>query len=123
MSAGRYDTIIEQGATFTRTITWKDSSGAGINLTGYTVAGKVKSKVSDKIELLSFTVVIANQGTNPGQFTISLSATQTATLPAVYSADGKKQILDLVYDVEATTGSTVYRVIEGILSNSPEITR
>jgi hypothetical protein len=123
MSAGRYDTIIEQGATFTRTITWKDSSGAGINLTGYTVAGKVKSKVSDKVALLSFTVSIADQGTNPGQFTINLTATQTATLPSVYTEDGKKQSLELSYDVEATSGATVTRIIEGILSNSPEVTR
>jgi hypothetical protein len=123
VAAGRYDTVIEQGATFSRTITWQDSTGAGVNLTGYTVAGKVKAKVSDKAALYSFTVAIANQGTNPGQFTISLTATQTASLPIKYNADGSKGELSLYYDIEATTGSTVYRVLEGILSNSPEVTK
>ncbi len=123
MSAGRYDTIIEQGATFSRTITWKDSSGAGIDLTNYTIAGKIKKKVSDKTALLSFTVTEANQGSLPGQFTISLTATQTSSLPATYSQDGSKESLELYYDLEATNGSSVTRIVEGILYNSPEVTR
>lgn len=123
MAAGRYDTIVEQGATFERVFTWKDSTGAGINLTGYTIAGKVKAKLSDKTALASFSVVVANQGTDPGKFTVSLSATDTAAFPAKYTSDGRKEDLNLYYDIEATTGSTVYRVVEGILSNSPEVTR
>lgn len=122
MSAGRYDTIIEQGATFSRTITWKDSSGAGIDLSNYTIAGKIKKKVSDKTALVSFTVTEANQGTYPGKFTISLTATQTSDLPVIYSQDGSKQYLELYYDIEATSGAEVTRILEGILHNSPEVT-
>ena len=123
MAAGRYDTIIENGATFQRVFNWKDSAGVGINLTGYTITGKVKAKTSDKAALATFTVAVSNQGTSPGEFTVSLSATQTAALPSKYSADGRKEELNLYYDIEATTGSTVYRVVEGILIGSPEVTR
>jgi hypothetical protein len=123
MSAGRYDTVIEQGATFSRTITWKDSDGVGINLTGYTVAGKIKVKVSDKVSLLSLTVTLANQVTYAGQFTISLTATQTASLPVKYTASGEKESLNLYYDIEATLGATVTRILEGVFYNSPEVTR
>lgn len=123
MAAGRYDTIIEQGATFERVFNWKDSTGAGINLTGYTVAGKVKAKTSDKVQLLSFTVTIADQTLYAGKFTASLSATQTAGLPAKYTSDGRKEDLNLYYDIEANTGPTVYRIVEGILSGSPEVTK
>ena len=123
MAAGRYDTVIEQGATFSRTITWKDSAGTGINLTGYTVEGKIKRKVSDNVAIASFTVVIANQGTYPGRFTISLTASQTSLLPFRTTEDGLKAELNLPYDIEATTGSTVTRILEGVLSNTPQVTR
>lgn len=123
MAAGRYDTIVEQGATFERVFNWKDNTGAGINLTGYTISGKVKAKLSDKTALASFTVTVADQGTYPGKFTVTLSATTTASFPSKYTADGRKEEMNLYYDIEATNGSTVYRVVEGILSGSPEVTR
>lgn len=122
MSAGRYDTIIEQGATFSRTCTWKDSAGAGINLTGYTVSGKIKRNATDSTPIVSFTVSIANQGSFPGKFTFSLTAAQTALLPTKPGVNGEKILLPLAYDIEVTSGSTVTRIIEGILNNSPQVT-
>lgn len=123
MSAATYNFTIEQGATFSKVITWKDSSGAGINLTGYNVTGKIKRKTSDQIAIASFTATLANQTTNPGQFTLSLTATETAALPTVAGSTAQKVLLECVYDVEATTGSTVYRLLEGVVSISPEATR
>jgi hypothetical protein len=123
MSAATYNFTIEQGATFSKVVTWKDSSGAGINLTGYTVTGKIKRKTSDQTALASFTATLANQGTNPGQFTLSLTSTVTASLPTVTGPTAQKALLECVYDVEATIGSTVYRLLEGIVSVSPEATR
>lgn len=123
MAAGRYDTIIEQGATFSRTITWKDPSGAGINLTGYTISGKIRRNVNDNTELASFTIVIANQGTYPGRFTISLTASQTSLLPTKTTSDGLKDELKLSYDIEAINGTEVTRIIEGVLTNTPQVTR
>ena len=122
MAAGRYDTVIEQGATFSRVITWKDSSGVGINLTGYTVAGKVK-KTPESPPLFSFSVTVADQGTFPGKFTISLTATQTAALPTRPSVGAVREVLPLAYDIEASTGGIVTRILEGVLSNSSEVTK
>lgn len=34
MAAAKYDIVVEQAATFNRVITWLDSAGAPINLTG-----------------------------------------------------------------------------------------
>ena len=123
MSAATYNFTIEQGATFTKIITWKDSSGAGINLTGYSITGKIKRKTSDQTALATFTATLANQVTNPGQFTLSLTAIETASLPTVTGTTAQKVLLECVYDVEASTGSTVYRLLEGIVSVSPEATR
>lgn len=123
MGAANYNFTIEQGATFSKVITWKDSSGAGINLTGYTISGKIKRKTSDQTALASFTATLANQGTNPGQFTLSLTASQTDALPTAVGPTAEKVLLQCVYDIEAAQGSTVYRLLEGVVSISPEATR
>jgi len=121
MAAGRYDFTIEQGATLTRQVTWQDSVGSPIDLTGYTISGKIKRKTSDVQALVSFTITVTNAAL--GQFTFSLTASQTATLPVKHGLDGQKEILECVYDIEAVTGSTVYRILEGVCSISPEVTK
>lgn len=123
MSAATYNITIEQGATFSKVITWKDSTGAGINLSGYTITGKIKRRTSEQTALATFTATLANQGTNPGQFTLSLTASETAALPSASGPTAEKVLLECVYDVEASTGGTVYRLLEGIASISPEATR
>ena len=123
MLAATYDFTIEQGATFSRVITWKDSAGVGINLTGYTITGKIKRKTSDATALATFTATLANQTTNPGQFTLSLTSTQTGALPTATGPTAQKVLLECVYDIEASQGSTVYRLLEGVVSISPEATR
>jgi hypothetical protein len=123
MGAATYNFTIEQGATFSKVITWKDSTGAGINLTGYTISGKIKRKTSDQTALVAFTATLANQTTNPGQFTLSLTAAQTGTLPTTTGPTAQKALLECVYDIEAAQGSTVYRLLEGVVKISPEATR
>lgn len=121
MAAGRYDFVIEQGTTFSKQITWKDSSGVAINLTGYTITGKIKRKPSDITALASFTCTLANQGSSPGVFTIALTATQTAALPTSKDVSRDKESVACVYDIKAQNGSTVYRLIEGVVNISPGV--
>ena len=88
---------IERRADFPLRLTFKDSSGNAINLTGYTVAvscwsinpntGKRQTKYAD------FAVAYTNRSS--GIIDISLSDTQTATFP----------IAELHYDVLLTDGS------------------
>jgi hypothetical protein len=122
MSAGRYDTVVEQGATFYRVCTWKTSSGVGINLTSYTLTGKIKKKLSDTNELVSFTITKADQTSYAGQFTISLTSTQTAALPVKPQTTEFKELLNLYYDIEADSGTEITRIIEGVLGVSPQVT-
>lgn len=122
MSAGRYDTVVEQGATFSRTCTWKDSLGVGINLTSYTLTGKVKKRVTDSNEIVSFTITKADQSSFPGKFTISLTASQTGALPIKQQSGDFKELLNLYYDIEADSGSSVSRILEGLLGVSPQVT-
>lgn len=121
MAAGRYDFIIEQGATFSRQITWQNEDGSAVNLSGYTIAGKIRRKPSDVQELVSFTCTVTNAAN--GVFTFALTAAQTAALPTFQTQKPGKEYLECSYDIEATTGGTVYRILEGIVKISPEVTR
>lgn len=123
MAAGSYNFLIEAGATWSAVIDWQDETGVGINLTTRTITGKIKRRVMDPIEVLNFTVTKADQGTNPGRFTLSLTATETAKLPVKQTQDGKKDVFELPYDVESLNGSTVDRIVEGLIKVSPEVTK
>lgn len=121
MAAGRYDLAIEQGATFTRDCTWQNSNGTPVDLTNYTITGKLRRRASDKVALVSFTCTVTSALL--GQFSFSLTAAQTASLPTAQSNNAEKELLECVYDIEATTGSTVDRLMEGIAYISPEVTK
>jgi hypothetical protein len=121
MAAGRYDLTIEQGATFSRQVTWQNEDGSAVNLTGYALAGKLRRKTSDQQAIATFTCTITNAGN--GIFTFSLTATQTASLPVAYSQTSEKELLECVYDIEASISGTVYRLLEGVAYISPEVTK
>ena len=46
MAAAQYDILIEQGATFSRTFVWKDSSEVAVDLTGYTARMQIRKTKS-----------------------------------------------------------------------------
>jgi hypothetical protein len=103
--------VIEQGATFNTTINVEDTAGAAINLYGYTANSMMrKSYYSSSATTITSTVT----GTANGEVTLSVSATNTASLtPGRY-----------VYDVIITSPtSVVTRVVEGIVTVLPSVTR
>ena len=103
--------VIEQGATFNTTINVEDTAGAAINLYGYTANSMMrKSYYSTSATTITSTVT----GTANGEVTLTVSATNTAGLtPGRY-----------VYDVIITSPtSVVTRVVEGIVTVLPSVTR
>ena len=103
--------FIDQGATFTTTVTVTDSSGSAVNLSGYSVAAQIR-KTFLSASATAFTASISNASS--GEITISLSPTQTAALEA-----GR-----FVYDVLITDSSgTKTRVVEGQVTVNPSVTR
>lgn len=105
MTPGRYNMKVYQGATFNLTPRWK-IDGTYVNVTGYSATLTVKnspSSVTSIIVLSSNNGRISVGGTN-GQFTLSLTATETAALVAG----------NYVYDMEVTApNATVTRLLEG----------
>jgi hypothetical protein len=111
-----YDLEIKQGATLSLTATWKDSTGAAINLTGYTARMQVRSAYDATSTILSLTSSSGiTLGGVAGTIEITASATVTAVLTAPWAG---------VWDLELVSGGgVVTRLLEGAATVSPEVTR
>jgi hypothetical protein len=114
MAAGIIDILIEQGATFERTINVKDSDGVAINLSDVTsVVGQVRKLYSANTAYdfdLSVTSAVS------GVISWEMDAVTTASIPVI----GNEQY---VYDVEVLRGANVQRLLQGIAIINPEVTR
>ena len=105
--------LIEQGATFTSTISLFNAADTAFDLTGHTAAGQIRKSYSSSSASATFTISFASDRTS-GQITLSLTPTQTADLE-----EGR-----YVYDIETTgSDSTVTRVLQGTVTVSPNVTR
>lgn len=115
MAAAQYDIVIEQGATFQKTVTWKDSAGDEIDLSGYSARMQIRARKSSTTTLLSITDAdYITLGGAAGTVAISIPASVTADL------DFRRA----VYDLELVSGGgIVYRLIEGTVELSKEVTR
>jgi len=107
--ATKANIVIDQGTTFSTTINLTDDDDAPINLTGYIGRSKMKKHYTSS-NSYSFAVSV---GGSTGVLTLSLSATQTSNIvPGRY-----------VYDVELIDPSNVVsRIVEGIVTVTPEVT-
>lgn len=108
--ATKANLYIDQGATFSTTVTLTDSNGDPINLTGYTGAAQMRKSYTSSTSY-AFTVTL---GGVYGTITLGLTASATANI-----SGGR-----YLYDVELTdTSNIVSRVFEGIVTVNPNITR
>lgn len=103
---------IDQGTTFSVTISVTDDTGSARDLSGYTGRAQLKRSYYTNTNT-AFTVTINNPG--EGEIDMSLTATQTSALKA-----GR-----YVYDLELVNSSSnaVERVVEGIVTIYPEVTK
>ena len=115
-AAGSYDIVADQGATFSRVITWKDSDGVPIDLNGYSARMQLRSQI-DSAGAAVFELTTENGrislGGTAGTITLSAAATATAAVPAD----------TYVYDLELVEGATVTRLIQGEFELRGEVTR
>lgn len=109
---GSLDLTIYQGATYTQTLTWK-IDGDPVDLTTYTARMQARTTYDAPPTLNLATGSGITLGGAAGTITISITAANTATLPA-----GR-----YLYDLEMVNGSTVTRLLAGRLTISPEVTR
>lgn len=118
MAAGLYDMLCEQGATFTRTLTWSGEDGDPVNLTGYTARMQVRKTVADTDTILELTTengrIAFGSPLSAGKIELTISAADTAALDPIKA----------VYDLEmvSPTGKVV-RLLQGKFTVSAEVTR
>lgn len=118
MPAGNYNFTIEQNAQFLRVLTYKDPTGALVNLTGYTAKMQIKTS-SNPIPLLTLTTTPDAQGNvitlggAAGTITITINV---VTLAAFTFSEAR-------YDLLLTNPSSVpTRLLKGDVSLSPGTT-
>ena len=121
MSAGKYNFIIEKGATFTRTFTYKDPSDVAIDLTGAVIYMQIRDNYSAEVAAINIDsdniggnggITISDPAT--GVFVITITDEQTTSIPF---AQG-------VYDIEIHYGNgSVERVLEGRVKVKPQVTQ
>jgi hypothetical protein len=114
---------IYQGASFKITMTIRDSLGVRIDLTDHTFRGKIKPTFSSAaVANFSFNVYDQTVPETMGMVDITLTATQTAAIPAQGQGIDRK-LTSMVYDVESETSlGEVTRWLQGIAKISPEVT-
>jgi len=114
---GKYNFFLHPGATFAKTVTWKDENNALVNLTGYTARMQMRETVDAVTPFLVLTTENGGitLGGAAGTISLLVSATNTSAV----------QLTQGVYDLElvAPDTVTVTRLLEGIVFVDPEVTR
>ena len=121
MTAAKRNLYIEQGATFNLSFTWNegtsDAVGAPVDLTGCTARMQIRQKQQSAV-----IVDARSDGESPaillGGATGTVEVTLTADMTDLLSV--KTGLYDL--EVEFPDG-TVYRLLEGTVTVSPNITQ
>lgn len=110
MPAAYTNLYLEQGTTFTTTITLDDVYGDIYDLSGYIASSQIrKSYYSSNATAIFSTSINVGQGT----ITLELSSAITANIAA-----GR-----YVYDTVISANNTTTRILEGIVDVSPRVTR
>lgn len=102
---------MDQGATFTANVTVNQSDGTGFDLTHYSARSKIRKHHSSS-NSYSFTTTV---NVETSIITLDMNAASTSNI-----TDGR-----YLFDVEIYDANTnvVYRVAEGLLVVTPEITK
>lgn len=116
MGAGTLDITIEQGATFILPIQWMQPDGiTPYDLTGYTARMQIRKSQQSPV-LFDATTANGKIVITPAQGKIVV--TMTAAESSALNTKGAQ------YDLEAISGGgIVYRVVQGSVTISPNITQ
>jgi|TARA_R110000744_G_scaffold135750_4_gene245272 hypothetical protein len=101
--------VLDQGTTFNMTVNLTNDDLSAKDLTYYTVTSQMR-KSYDATTATSFTTAKVDA---TGVVTLSLTATETAAVKA-----GR-----YVYDVEIASSTETLRVLEGLVTVTPNVTR
>jgi hypothetical protein len=113
MSAGIWNVTVEQGTTFDPVLTWKDSYGHLVNVSGFTIEMQIRDSATSPTLLADLTPYITVGGQD-GAFTFNVPASITATWSWTKG----------VYDIKVTApGGDTKRLLEGKITVDPAVSR
>ena len=113
MAAPVYNIVIEQGTTWSLTITLKKPNGLPFSLEGYTGRCQIRKSYTDCHVLAAPSVEIPSPQKD-GKIVLRLTKEQTHVMPDTSG----------VYDVEVESPThEVARLVQGSVKISPEVTR
>ena len=101
--------VIDQGTDYSTTVSLTDEDGNVVPLNDYTVSAQIRKTHSSSNSISLSTAV--NEGL--GEIALSLTDTQTDNIAA-----GR-----YVYDVIITNSGITSRIVEGIVTVTPRVTR
>jgi hypothetical protein len=112
MAAGTYNILVEQGSTFSQSVTVKED-GSPRDLTGYNARAQMRPTRTSSTLTATFTCTISDPTT--GLILMELTPATTAAI-----AEGR-----YYYDLEIYTNADgiVTRLLQGEVTVSPEVTR
>ncbi len=108
--ATKSNLVIDQGSTFSAELNLTDENGDPLVLDGYTANSQIRKWYTSSTVAATFATSI---NVASAVITLGLTANQTSNLVA-----GR-----YVYDVELNDGSEVSRIVEGIVTVTPQVTR
>ena len=125
MSAGKYNIVIEQGATYQVELQYKDSNNAVVDLTGYSGKMQIRPSIGSPTAYLTLSSSLQPDGTG-----LNFSGSSGANSPVsgtigIYISAATSSLLTFdqgVYDLEIYSGSFVNRLLMGNVKLSKEVT-
>ena len=126
MAAGRYSFVIEQGATLSLELQYKDSTGTPIDLNGCGGKMQIRQSTTSPTAYITLSSSLAADGTGLNFSGSNGSTPPTSGSIGVYISAESSSMLNFdtgVYDLEITSGSFVTRILEGQVKLSLNVTR
>jgi len=103
---------VDQGTTFESTLDLINDDGSAINVTNFIFSGSIRKSYYSNNTTANLTITVVNA--NTGNVNISLNAATTANIKS-----GR-----YLYDIKMRdTSNVVTRIVEGIMTITPQVTK
>lgn len=108
--ATKANLVIDQGSTYSVTLNLTDENGDAIDLNGYVANSQIRKWYTSSTPAAIFQT---NLIFSSGELELSLTSDQTSNL-----VSGR-----YVYDVELNNNGVISRIVEGIITVTPQVTK
>lgn len=126
MAAGKYSFTVEQGATTSFQVVYKDANGTPVNLTGYHARMQIREEKSATAVICKLSSSLDADGTglnlSGSAGNLPLSSGSIGVYISAASSSGFN-FDTAYYDLELVAGGTVTRLLQGSVKLDKEVTR